>query len=153
MNSIREGKALGPSLHVALQNSYSHPSHLYIGKSIILSQEGTIQGDPFEMAMYGIAILPLLTRFHNDSFTQKWFADGGSVVGKLKDISTLFDKLTQLGPKYGYLVNTPKCQLTIKPGGERQASTVFAGTNIDITQGARVLGSVTGSSKAIKIFL
>ena len=28
--------ALCPSLHVALQNFYSHPSHLYIGKSTIL---------------------------------------------------------------------------------------------------------------------
>ena len=43
----------------------------------------------------------------------------------MKDIRALFDKLTQLGPKYGYLVNPPKCQLIIKPGGERQASTEY----------------------------
>ena len=85
------------------------------------------------MAMYGIAILPLITRLHNDSMTQKWYADDGSVVGKLKDFRALFDKLTQLGPKYGYFVNPPKCQLIIKPGGERQESTVFAGTNVEIT--------------------
>ena len=151
--ALENVKALCPSLHVALQNSYSHPSHLYIGKSTILSQEGTTQGDPLAMAMYGIAILPLITRLHNDSLTQKWYADDGSVVGKLKDIRALFDKLTELGPKYGYLVNPPKCQLIIKPGGERQASTVFAGTNVEITQGARVLGSVIGSSEASKNFL
>ena len=145
-------KALCPSLHVALQNSYSHPSHLYIGKLTILSQEGTTQGDPLAVAMYGIGILPLISRLHNDSLTQKWCADDGSVLGKLKDIRALFDKLTQLGPKYGYLVNPPKCQL-IKPGGERQASTELAGTNVEITQGARVLGSVIGSSEAIKNFL
>ena len=109
--------------------------------------------DPLAMAMYGIAILPLITRLHNDSLTQKWYADDGSVVGKLKDIRALFDKLTELGPKYGYLVNPPKCQLIIQPGGERQASTVFAGTNVEITQGARVLGSVIGSSEASKNFL
>ena len=103
--------------------------------------------------MYGIAILPLIWRLHNDSLTQKWYADDGSVVGKLKDIRALFDKLTQLGPKYGYLVNPPKCQLIIKPGGERQASSEFAGTNVEITQGARVLGSVIGSSEASKNFL
>ena len=71
----------------------------------------------------------------------------------LIDIRALFDKLTQLGPKYGYLVNPPKCQLKIKPGGERQASTVFVGINVEITQGARVLGSVIGSSEASKNFL
>ena len=103
--------------------------------------------------MYGIAILPLISRLHNDSLTQKWFADDGSVVGKLKDIRVLFDKLTQLGPKYGYLVNPPKCQLIIKPGGERQALTVFAGINVEIAQGAGVLGSVIGSSEASKSFL
>ena len=85
--------------------------------------------------------------------TQKWYADDDSVVGKIKDIRTLFEKLTQLGPKYGYLVNPPKCQLIIKPGGERQASTVFAGTNVEITQGARVLRPVIGSSEASKNFL
>ena len=104
------------------------------------------------MAMYAIAILPLISRFHNDSLTQKWYADDGSVVGKLKDIMAIFDKLTQLAPKYGYLVNPPKCQLIIKPGGERQASTEFAGTNVEITQGARVLGSV-GSSETSKNLL
>ena len=76
-----------------------------------------------------------------------------SVFGKLKDIRALFDKLTQLGPKYGYLVNPPKCQLIIKPGGERHASTEIAGTNMEITQGTRVLGSVIGSSEASKKFL
>ena len=151
--ALENVKALCSSLHVAPQNSYSHPSHLHIGKSTILSQEGTTQGDPLAMAMYGIGILPLISRLHNDSLTQKWYADDGSVVGKLKDIRALFDKLTQLGRKYGYLVNPPKCQFIIKPGGERQASTKFAGTNVEITQGARVLGSVIGSSEASKIFL
>ena len=41
----------------------------------------------------------------------------------------------------------------MKPGGERQASTDIAGTNVEITQGARVLGSVIGSSVASKNFL
>ena len=39
------------------------------------------------------------------------------------------------------------------PRGERQASTVFAGRNVEITQCARVLGSVNGSSEATKKFL
>ena len=95
--ALENVKALCPSLHVALQNSYSHPSYLYIGKSAILSPVDTTQGDPLAMAMYGIAILPLITRLHNDSLTQKWYADDGSVVAKLKDIRALFDKLIQLG--------------------------------------------------------
>ena len=56
--ALENVKALCPSLYVALQNSYSHSSHLYIDKSTILSQDGTTQGDPVWMAMYGIAIKP-----------------------------------------------------------------------------------------------
>ena len=151
--ALENVKALFPSLHVALQNSYSHPSHLYIGKSTILSQEGTTQGDPLAIARCGIAIQPLITRLQNDSLTQKWYADDGSVVSKLKDIRALSDKLTQLGPKCGYFINSPKCQLIIKKGGERQASPVFADTNVDNTQGARVLGLVIEIYEATTIFL
>ena len=43
--------------------------------------------------------------------------------------------------------------MIIKRGDERQASTEFAGTNVEITQGARVLGSFIGSSEASKNFL
>ena len=103
--------------------------------------------------MYRIPTLPPITRLHNNSLTQKWFADDDSVVGKLKSIKALFDKFTQLGPKYGYLVNPPKCRLIIKTGGEHQTSTVFARTYVEITQCARVLGSVIASSKATKNFL
>ena len=151
--ALENVNALCPSLHVALQNSDSHPSHLYIGKLTILSQEGTTQGDPLAMAMYGIAILPLISKLHNNFLTQNWYTDDGSVVGKLEDIRPLSDKLTQLGPKYGYFVNPPKCQLIIRPGGERQTSTEFAGTNVEIMQGTQVLGSVIGSSEASKNFL
>ena len=134
--ALENGRTLCQLLHDTLRKSYSHPSHLYTGKLIILSREGTTQGDPLAMAMYGIAILHLRSRLYENSLTQKWYADDGSVVGKLNDIRALFDNLTQLGSKYGYLVNPPKCQLIIKLGGERQASTVFAGTNVEITQGA-----------------
>ena len=38
--ALENVKALSPSLHVVLQNSYSHPSHLYISKSTILLSFG-----------------------------------------------------------------------------------------------------------------
>ena len=81
----------------------SHPSYLCIGKSTNLTQEGTTQGDPLAMAKYGISILPLITRLHDDSLTQKWYADDGSVVGKLKDIRALFDEIQR-----------SNCQLKLK---------------------------------------
>ena len=137
-----------PIFACCLQKSYSHLSNLYIGKLTNLSQEGTTQGDPLAMAMYGIRVPPLITSLNNDSLTQKRDADDDSVVGKLKDIRALFGKLTQLGPKYTQLGTS-----SLKPGGKRQASTVFAGTNVEIMQGARILGSVIGSSEASTNFL
>ena len=151
--ALENVKTLCPSLHVALQNSYSHLFHLYIGKSTILSSKGTTQGDLLAMAMYGIAILPLISRLHNDSLTQKWYADDDNVVDKLKKYQGTLRQAHSAGSQVKYLVNPRKCQLIFKPGGERQASTVFAGTNGEITQGAGVLGSVIGSSEAGKNFL
>ena len=64
-------KKLCPSLANALGNSYSAPSRLFVNGSIIWSQEGTTQGDPLAMAMYGIALLPLMDMIKNETVTQK----------------------------------------------------------------------------------
>ena len=63
--ALENVKVLCPALLVVLRNSYCYPSHLCIGKLTILSQEGTTKRDPLAMAMYGIAILPLISRLRN----------------------------------------------------------------------------------------
>ena len=43
-----------------LVNSYRAPTELFVDCDVILSQEGTTQGDPLAIAMYGLAKIPLI---------------------------------------------------------------------------------------------
>ena len=64
-----------PALHHALANSYKHPSSLYVTNTVLTSTEGTMQGDPLAMGMYGVGIIPLIKLLQNPSVTQEWYAD------------------------------------------------------------------------------
>ena len=78
-----------PSIVTALRNSYDSPSNLYVNGKILLSQEGTTQGDPLAMSMYGLALIPLMRMLEDTEITQKWYADDGNAVGKLDAIYRL----------------------------------------------------------------
>ena len=52
---------LCPSFSLILQNTYGAPVRLFVvGEGEIPSTEGTTQGDPFAMAMYALAVVPLI---------------------------------------------------------------------------------------------
>ena len=76
-NSLNRNLALknientSPSLLAAIKNSYSNPSLLFVNKKTIYSQEGTTQGDPLAIAMYDLAIIPLIKLLSVDDVTQK----------------------------------------------------------------------------------
>ena len=56
-----------PTLSKVLTNTYREDVHLFIDREVLLSQEGTTQGDPLAMAMYAISITPL---FHYLDYTK-----------------------------------------------------------------------------------
>ena len=64
------------------------------------------------MAIYGIALLTLVKLLENTVVVQKWYADDGTAVGKLKDLHRLHDALTEHGPAFGYHIT--KCHLIAK---------------------------------------
>ena len=139
-----------PSIVTALRNSYDSPSNLYVNGKILISQEGTTQGDPLAMSMYGLALLPLMRLLEDTEITQKWYADDGNAVGKLDAIHRLYKKLQQHGPAFGYHIT--KCHLVTKTDHKKVAMTLFENLDVELVDGHRVLGSVIGSSSACEKF-
>ena len=58
---------LCPPLSKILTNTYRDDIDLFINGETIYSQEGTTQGDPLAMAMYAIAITPLINALESES--------------------------------------------------------------------------------------
>ena len=141
-----------PSFLTATKNSY--PSKLFVNKKkTIYSQEGTTQGDPLAMVMYGLAIIPLIKLLSVDDVTQKWYADDGIAVGKLSNLRTVLDKIVSLGKFFGYHVKAFKCQLIVKDEKLGEAQKIIANTGINMKAGAQVLGAVIGIESECKKFL
>ena len=66
---------LCPATAKVLINCYRMSSSLFFGGKVIQSREGTIQGDPLAMALFGLATLPVIEQLKNAHTTQCWFAD------------------------------------------------------------------------------
>ena len=61
-----------------LINTYQAPVRLFVtGSGEIASTEGTAQGDPLAMAMYTLAITPLIDQLKQScpEVNQAWYAD------------------------------------------------------------------------------
>ena len=102
------------------------------------------------MAMYGIAILPLIKRVMSDNVTQKWYADNGNAAGSIPLLSKLYHDLKEIGPHFGYKVI--KCHLITKPDFEQRARDLFANEDVEVINGHRVLGSVIGTEERCQEF-
>ena len=105
------------------------------------------------MAMYGLAIIPLIKLLSVDNVTQKWYADDGNEVGNLSNLRTVLDKIVSLGKFFGCHVKASKCQLIAKNEKLGEAEKIFENTGITIKAGTRVLGSVIGRESECKKFL
>ena len=74
--ALRNIRALCPPLATVLINTYRKEAELFVDGSKLLSMEGTTQGDPLAMPMYGLALLPLIQKVNPSlSVTQCWYAD------------------------------------------------------------------------------
>ena len=142
-----------PSLATVLINFYRAPASLFVGGDTLLSCEGTTQGDPLAMAMYGLAVLPLIRRL-SDLAQQVWYADDATGGGSLHRVRGWWDKLNVVGPTFGYFPNAIKTWLVVKEPVLAAAQSLFQDTAINITSdGRRLLGAPLGTEGFCRDFL
>ena len=129
-------------------NTYRLPVRLFVtGGQELKSSEGTTQGDPLSMSIYGISLIPLILALQNTSNTKQcWLADDASGAGSIKDVLKWWQSLEKMGPMFGYHPNALKCWLIVKPNKYEEAMEAFQNTGINITtEGRRHLGAALGS--------
>ena len=91
-----------PMLKFFLTNTYRMTRNIFVqGGQVLKSQEGTTQGDPLAMAMYSIALAPLLQKLQPHC-KQVWFADDGTGCDSLIKLKKWWDALQEEGPAFGY---------------------------------------------------
>ena len=135
-----------PTLATVLINCYRFHSPLFVDSEVLLSSEGTTQGDPLAMAMYAIGVLPLIHHLNYISVSQIWYADDAAGVGYLSSLRCWWYELSNIGPAYGYYSNPLKSWLIVKPEFLDSAQVLFSDIDINITsEGHRYLGSALGS--------
>eukprot|EP00923_Selenidium_pygospionis_P004428 GHVN01007124.1.p1 GENE.GHVN01007124.1~~GHVN01007124.1.p1 ORF type:complete len:991 (+),score=91.46 GHVN01007124.1:438-2975(+) len=152
-----------PSVSTAMTNVYRSPGTLFLeGGDPLVSDEGTTQGCPFGMMMYGLAVKPLIDTLESPSAEQMWFADDAAAGGSLVGLRQYWDTLTAVGPRYGYFAKPSKSYLIVKPGRLELALEVFKNTGLQITAdgcdggkggGERHLGAAIGSDTFIRRYL
>ena len=109
--------------------------------SELYSQEGTTQGNHLAMAMYAIAITPLINNLESELLKQIWYADDTAAGGKLSHLKAWWDRLTEVGPDYGYYPNASKSWLIVKEEHLPAAEMTFRESGFASTkEGRRYLG-------------
>ena len=102
-----------------------------LGGNEIRSCEGTIQGDPFPMAVYANTVIPMIltivdiTSKIDDSTKTAAYADDVTAAGKIIQLKNWWKTLCILGPKFGYYPELSKSWLIVKEKAKQRAFTVF----------------------------
>ena len=133
-----------------LINTYRCPARLFIaGGGEIQSEEGTTQGNPLAMPWYSLSTVNLITdlKLHTSNVSQVWLADDAAAAGKIKPLHQWYERLTEQGKKFGYLVNGIKSWLIVKSEQLANEARAVFGDSVNITtEGKRHLGAVIGST-------
>ena len=139
-----------PFIAKYLINTYRKAATLILSSGeIILSSEGTTQGDPLAMPWYSINSSIMITNLHESipNVKQSWLADDASAAGSIAYLKQWFDSLNVVGKSHGYHINASKTWLIVKNEEAREYARSVFNNEINITlAGQRHLGAVIGST-------
>ena len=140
-------KIICPEISTFISNCYQKPARLFVVGGIeIMSQEGTTQGAPTAMYVYGLGLVPLILALSAVAVRQSAFADDLAGGGTIQHLKEWWDEMIHLGEFIGYIAKPSKSWLIVKAEFYEDAVETFAGTGINITtEGKRHLGAVVGT--------
>ena len=142
-----------PIIARILINTYRNPTELFMDGDSLWSQEGTTQGDPLAMAMYGLATIPLIRRL-DAHCKQVWYADDSAAIGPLDKVKLWWDTLLNEGPKYGYYPNSTKTWLVVEESQLESANDIFSNTGVNVTtEGRPYLGAAIGTRSYVDKYM
>ena len=102
------------------------------------------------MPMYALATIPLIKKLEGN-YKQVWYADDAAAVGKIEDLRNWWERLTTIGPGFGYFPNAAKPWLVTKEVFHNSATSTFANTGVNITTNGRpYFGAAIGSNEYVK---
>ena len=138
-----------PLLAQTLINTYQAPVRLFVtGSGEIASTEGATQDDPLAMAMYALAISPLIDQLKTScpEVHQAWYADDATGASTCRGLRSWWNELADRGPSFGYHPNASKTYLVVKQEHKDLAREVSADTDVHITTHSKWhLGAALGS--------
>lgn len=98
-----------PDLYPYCFSAYSQSAFLYYGNDIILSQEGTQQGDPLGPLLFSNTIQPLLHRLSSN--LQLGYLDDLTLGGPIDSVCRDVAEIREAGAEMGLVLNPVKCEL------------------------------------------
>ena len=64
--ALRNVRILCPALGTIAVNTYRSNTDMFVGGEKVVSAKGTMQGDPLAMALYAVAVTPLIRRIQQE---------------------------------------------------------------------------------------
>ena len=100
-----------PELFSYCYTAYAHPSMLFYGSDVVMSQEGTQQGDPLGPLLFSNTLQPLLQSLV--SVLALGYLDDVTLGGSIDIVAADVQTIIAQGEAMGLCLNNMKCEIII----------------------------------------